>query len=749
MFKKSLLGSAVALAIALPNIAAAEVETSVILKNETAAFFKKGIRTGEATSTLDNKGDGRKIGKFENSARIFFNGDVGEESSWHGELNLIYDPKATSGYKGHKNYTQNDWFRELYVDTNAGGWDLRLGKQQVVWGTADGIKLLDIINPTDWREFVQNTMEDSRIPVWMINAERNVGENGNIQFVISQAASSKIPGLTNTGNRSAEVIYNDPLGTNFGTQPPGSVPPTPSDNSQLRGSASGHPFIMKGVDTIIGKVNGFFNIGAAMGAVTRTFFNGNFISPQIITPGPPPTIIANQGRPEIGTVGGYTAGRYKFSSNTNTSLNCTPYQTAGTFVSGANCLAQFTQATNQSITNLIDTSTVTDQAGTVIGTTGAGWDTTNPNSTWEYMPGATFATFNPFVGMTTRFERKMPKSTDMNFGMRYRGSLDNGLNFGINYLYAYDPNPVINIHWADPNTGERLVYKEYKTIAGTVVGQLSNQAGTRFYGANANYTNGSPGDKPVDPDGPGPAPATTNLYAGPAPTDVTAANNAGPAQLVFTERLTRVHNIGTSFDYAFDTGDQPVVLRGEFLYQKNVHQPIVDRDALGRGNLTAALTTKKSDFFKYVIGVDTTVMTNLFTSFQFIQFINLDFVDQKKTCQYFDSTGAAHNYNCSRYTANPATMHLTNGLQKGRKTQEFYSFFLSKPFGESDLGRWNNIVMFEEGGGFWDRLDAEYSLSDELSVTGEINMYWGSQNTMFGQFKNSSNIQVGLKYIIE
>ncbi|WP_148307595.1 hypothetical protein [endosymbiont of unidentified scaly snail isolate Monju] len=58
MFKKSLLGSAVALAIALPNIATAEVETSVILKNETAVFFKQGIRTGEATSTLDPRQQG-------------------------------------------------------------------------------------------------------------------------------------------------------------------------------------------------------------------------------------------------------------------------------------------------------------------------------------------------------------------------------------------------------------------------------------------------------------------------------------------------------------------------------------------------------------------------------------------------------------------------------------------------------------------------------------------------------------------
>ena len=94
---------------------------------------------------LDNgENDFGDLMKFENSARIFINGDVGEESSWHAELRPVWDTEGVdSDYKGHKNYTQNDYLRELYVDTNSFGWDFRVGKQQVVWGTADGTKLLD------------------------------------------------------------------------------------------------------------------------------------------------------------------------------------------------------------------------------------------------------------------------------------------------------------------------------------------------------------------------------------------------------------------------------------------------------------------------------------------------------------------------------------------------------------------------------------------------------------------------------
>ena len=60
--------------------------------------------------------------------------------------------------------------------------------------------------------------------------------------------------------------------------------------------------------------------------------------------------------------------------------------------------------------------------------------------------------------------------------------------------------------------------------------------------------------------------------------------------------------------------------------------------------------------------------------------------------------------------------------------------------------RWNNIFMFEENGGKWNRLDAEFSIDDDTQATVEYNKYWGDANTQFGQLEKSSNIQVGVKY---
>lgn len=61
--------------------------------------------------------------------------------------------------------------RELYFDFSFENANLRLGKQQVVWGQADGLKLLDVVNPQDFSRFILDEFDQSRIPIWMVNLE--------------------------------------------------------------------------------------------------------------------------------------------------------------------------------------------------------------------------------------------------------------------------------------------------------------------------------------------------------------------------------------------------------------------------------------------------------------------------------------------------------------------------------------------------------------------------------------------------
>lgn len=66
--------------------------------------------------------------------------------------------------------------REFFFETQWGRTWLTLGKQQIVWGQADGLKVLDVVNPQSFREFILDDFDDSRIPLWAINAEVPVGE---------------------------------------------------------------------------------------------------------------------------------------------------------------------------------------------------------------------------------------------------------------------------------------------------------------------------------------------------------------------------------------------------------------------------------------------------------------------------------------------------------------------------------------------------------------------------------------------
>jgi len=746
MFKKSYLSLAVAAAMAMPSLASAEIETSVTLKNETAVFIKDGMRTGEATSMLDTSGEGRKFYKSETSARIFFNGDIGEESTWHGELQIIGDPLAEDDYRWHESYSQHDWFRELYVDTTAGDWDFRIGKQQQVWGTADGIKLLDIINPTDFRELNQNAMEDSRIPVWMIAGERYLDAGGNVQFIISQSEENKIAGLNADGDAS-------------------------------------HPFIMKGVDAITGQVNGFMNITPALASTAQTFTNGAPLLAGVFAPFFP--VPGNMGLLPFApfTVDGFVQTNFTIDPAAGadpTGLDPGDFLTlavdtgggpTGTEIglSGDQLLNFFAQCGFDTScsgldpnANLFTTNLMPIDVANVP-TAGAFATTYNPDanrtSAFEHMPLATFTTFNTFSGSVvtadlgfgpqwvgipgtsadTAYVRDYPDSYEPNFGARFRDSMDNGLNYSVNYFYGYDANPAVNLSWHDRVTGEEL--EVVRAGTGPMGADPSmNRSRAEIVGALA-------------------AGSTTSIllrnsagdyYGAIDPLTGTDNANDNPVTLRFTETVDRTHNVGASFDYALDTESLgSVVLRGEFLYQKDTKQPVVDNLLLGIGDLSNGLVMQDADMFKYVLGADVTVLTNMLASFQFIQFRNLDYVDLPETCTYLDPFGATRPYDCSRYTADMATMNPTNGLNRAEKNKEFYSFFLSKPFGEADLGRWNNIIIYEEGGGYWDRFDVEYSLTDEFIITGEVNLYWGDENTTFGQFRNSSNAQIGVKWIME
>ena len=87
-----------------------------------------------------------------------------------------------------------DWLRELYVDATIDGdgddkVNIRLGRQQVIWGRTDLFRVLDVLNPVDYsRHNIYDELEDIRIPMWMLKVDWRFGpteslDDFNMQLV--------------------------------------------------------------------------------------------------------------------------------------------------------------------------------------------------------------------------------------------------------------------------------------------------------------------------------------------------------------------------------------------------------------------------------------------------------------------------------------------------------------------------------------------------------------------------------------
>ncbi|HCL00751.1 MAG TPA: hypothetical protein DHW42_11685 [Candidatus Marinimicrobia bacterium] len=67
--------------------------------------------------------------------------------------------------------------RELYLDIYSSWIDFRIGKQQVVWGKADGYFINDIVNPLDLSYFLLQDFDDIRMATTMLNTKLHHGNH--------------------------------------------------------------------------------------------------------------------------------------------------------------------------------------------------------------------------------------------------------------------------------------------------------------------------------------------------------------------------------------------------------------------------------------------------------------------------------------------------------------------------------------------------------------------------------------------
>ncbi|NIA18663.1 MAG: hypothetical protein GWO85_01040 [Simkaniaceae bacterium] len=67
--------------------------------------------------------------------------------------------------------------REAYMDLYFDNADLRLGKQQIIWGKGDGVFITDIVSPKDLGEFLLRDFDEIRMGVTAAKADYYLGNN--------------------------------------------------------------------------------------------------------------------------------------------------------------------------------------------------------------------------------------------------------------------------------------------------------------------------------------------------------------------------------------------------------------------------------------------------------------------------------------------------------------------------------------------------------------------------------------------
>ncbi|MDZ7645633.1 MAG: DUF1302 family protein [Woeseiaceae bacterium] len=83
--------------------------------------------------------------------------------------------------------------RDLFVETVRDNRVIRLGKQQIAWGRLDGIKVLDLLNPRDFREFILADLDESRIGLWSLYVDQALGNWRAELAVIPDPTGHAIP----------------------------------------------------------------------------------------------------------------------------------------------------------------------------------------------------------------------------------------------------------------------------------------------------------------------------------------------------------------------------------------------------------------------------------------------------------------------------------------------------------------------------------------------------------------------------
>jgi hypothetical protein len=189
-----LAATAVVLAV-LVAAAGAEEESRESFAEWVKALRIRGRVAEEFAYRLHDPGDVSKIktiGWLE--GKYTFSETASLRVAARAWYDAVFD--ATDRYPSNVENDQKTEFdlREALLSVSEGDLDLRIGRQQIVWGEAIGTFVTDVVNPRDFREFVLPDFSELRIPIWALDGSYRLREGLTIEGVWTpDTRISKLP----------------------------------------------------------------------------------------------------------------------------------------------------------------------------------------------------------------------------------------------------------------------------------------------------------------------------------------------------------------------------------------------------------------------------------------------------------------------------------------------------------------------------------------------------------------------------
>jgi hypothetical protein len=139
----------------------------------------QSIFTMEGLYTLVD--DGEWLINFQSYLRYYYD----SAPDWDTRLHREFSSGRVQYHKYQTNrYDNDDWINEMYLDIYKGPWNIRLGKQVVVWSEVEMVQTIDKINAIDLRFATPGIQpfDELKLSLWMFRGFYNSDLPGNLIF---------------------------------------------------------------------------------------------------------------------------------------------------------------------------------------------------------------------------------------------------------------------------------------------------------------------------------------------------------------------------------------------------------------------------------------------------------------------------------------------------------------------------------------------------------------------------------------